>query len=637
LEPVKVRVPQAWHGLPVAELRQRVAAALQELRASGEPLHHPELGEVHVTGQGIKKALSTGADPAKLLLLGDLRNAFAASVYAGAQPAVGKGLNVVAFDKLLVRIDVAGTDMAAVFSVQRTTDGRHFYNAVTLDHGQKKTPAASPGDTPTTGERATPANTGVGDFVRLPLARVNPDTVSKVVDPDTGEPLVVYHGTRPGNDFSVFEAPSSRDGIYFTPDAEYASAFTEELFGNSGAAGAIYPSYLSVQNPYIVRSDDIESDEAQSFLYRGLDRSELEKQGYDGAMLYLDGELDQIIAFKPEQIKSATGNRGTFDAADPDIRYSVDAGNAITDTASYEPASPEHQQLADTLAGRLSRTYGRTIVLDAVAPGSGAVGGRGRELAAVSTVARRLFGHEVVFVRFNGKPLFNGAMSTAIPDVLFINADATKPMMAVLGHELLHHLKRTNEGIYNTLNDRLNRLKKNERDYLHRLEVLYGRQGAKAPANWDEELNADIVGDFFMDSQFWRDLAGNQPGLFRRVVNAVLKFLDDVAQKIADLRPFGTDQFLTDIAAARAAVVDAMRQFSGAQVGAMANQSEGVALSVDGLPETIEVDGVQRPTRNSNGQPIHPTEEGIRNFWRWFSGSRALLETSLTLPAREPA
>lgn len=40
------------------------------------------------------------------------------------------------------------------------------------------------------------------------------------------------------------------------------------------------------------------------------------------------------------------------------------------------------------------------------------------------------------------------------------------------------------------------------------------------------------------------------------------------------------------------------------------------------LPETIEVDGVQRPTRNSNGQPIHPTEEGIRNFWRWFGDSK---------------
>jgi hypothetical protein len=33
------------------------------------------------------------------------------------------------------------------------------------------------------------------------------------------------------------------------------------------------------------------------------------------------------------------------------------------------------------------------------------------------------------------------------------------------------------------------------------------------------------------------------------------------------------------------------------------------------------VDGVRRPTQNSEGRPIHPTEEGIRNFWRWFDDS----------------
>lgn len=37
--------------------------------------------------------------------------------------------------------------------------------------------------------------------------------------------------------------------------------------------------------------------------------------------------------------------------------------------------------------------------------------------------------------------------------------------------------------------------------------------------------------------------------------------------------------------------------------------SSGVAFSKK-LPATIEVDGKQRPTINSNGQPIHPTEEG---------------------------
>ena len=38
-------------------------------------------------------------------------------------------------------------------------------------------------------------------------------------------------------------------------------------------------------------------------------------------------------------------------------------------------------------------------------------------------------------------------------------------------------------------------------------------------------------------------------------------------------------------------------------------------------PQRITVDGVERPTTNSNGKPIAQTEEGLRNFWRWFAGS----------------
>jgi hypothetical protein len=47
-------------------------------------------------------------------------------------------------------------------------------------------------------------------------------------------------------------------------------------------------------------------------------------------------------------------------------------------------------------------------------------------------------------------------------------------------------------------------------------------------------------------------------------------------------------------------------------------------LQASALPDTIDIDGVQRPTRNSTGQPIHPTEEGVRNFWRWFGDSKVV-------------
>lgn len=39
------------------------------------------------------------------------------------------------------------------------------------------------------------------------------------------------------------------------------------------------------------------------------------------------------------------------------------------------------------------------------------------------------------------------------------------------------------------------------------------------------------------------------------------------------------------------------------------------------LPDTVMVDGVARPTRNSQGKPIHALMEGVEKFWRWFGES----------------
>lgn len=47
----------------------------------------------------------------------------------------------------------------------------------------------------------------------------------------------------------------------------------------------------------------------------------------------------------------------------------------------------------------------------------------------------------------------------------------------------------------------------------------------------------------------------------------------------------------------------------------------------------IEVDGHLLPTRNSAGHPIHATEDGIRNFWRWFGSSAVKDQASLPIVA----
>lgn len=120
---------------------------------------------------------------------------------------------------------------------------------------------------------------------------------SKVVDAQ-GKPLVVYHGT--ASDITEFDNRSVYEGgIYFAQDPRYATgrARIAEKMGH-GPAANVMPAYVKITNPA-----PAEMSVAQA-----------KDEGYDGVI-----RGNEVVAFRPEQIKSATGNRGTFDPNDPSI------------------------------------------------------------------------------------------------------------------------------------------------------------------------------------------------------------------------------------------------------------------------------------------------------------------------------
>jgi len=324
LQPTAIHVPEDWRGLSLINLRERVRSALEELAASGEPLHHPEIGDVEVNrNTGVKKPLSSSRDPTKLYVLGDLRRAFEKSIYASESKPAGNEPNVAAYEKLLAKVDIEGKPLAVVFTVRRMRDGRQFYNAVTLEH--EKTPAVSPRDTPANGEHATSANTGVSTFVRRQLERVNQDDVSKVVD-DHGRPKVVYHGTGDGfwsfNDARLGESTAHMTaplGHFFAESKGSAERYAENASRGVPADQRVIDAHLAIRKPFNMTTDDllrIESPDESRAIKR-----QLQAQGYDGIHIT---DAHQWVAFDSRQIKSASANRGTFDASNPDIRYSRD-------------------------------------------------------------------------------------------------------------------------------------------------------------------------------------------------------------------------------------------------------------------------------------------------------------------------
>ena len=129
----------------------------------------------------------------------------------------------------------------------------------------------------------------------------DPENASKVVD-ENGEPLVVYHGT--SAEFTTFK--KGRDsGMHF--------GTLEQATNRSSRY--VMPVFLNIRNPK--RTHD--KMDGQAFEIK-----KAKKSKFDGLVYrnIFEGEGDSYVAFKPNQIKSATDNVGTF-SENPDIRFSI--------------------------------------------------------------------------------------------------------------------------------------------------------------------------------------------------------------------------------------------------------------------------------------------------------------------------
>jgi hypothetical protein len=171
---------------------------------------------------------------------------------------------------------------------------------------------------------------------------------SKVVDPDTGLPLRVYHASK-GN-VTKFDPKYKTDlssmGFHFGTAEQANFRTTQYDFNSENTSMGKY--FLSIKKPLEVsHMGSFAPDHlAETMMDLGIlteskyssirDRYQdepkvgnelvkiLKKNGYDGLKYRneREGEGYSYVPFEPTQIKSATGNKGTFDPTNPDIRYS---------------------------------------------------------------------------------------------------------------------------------------------------------------------------------------------------------------------------------------------------------------------------------------------------------------------------
>lgn len=165
---------------------------------------------------------------------------------------------------------------------------------------------------------------------------------SKVVD-ENGEPMVVYHGTLTNDlrkfstDFIGSRYSYDEKGFFFISNRRIANDYSISEF-NASRRGEVIDAYVSLRNPLVVNSEWCKKNGLGSNVFKDNDVIEfwdnyqslmIEESERNDGVIITDGEISMVVAFAPNQIKSATGNNGNFSTTEDDILYrTVFGGNS---------------------------------------------------------------------------------------------------------------------------------------------------------------------------------------------------------------------------------------------------------------------------------------------------------------------
>ena len=165
---------------------------------------------------------------------------------------------------------------------------------------------------------------------------------SKVVD-ENGEPMVVYHGTLAdglrqfSTDFIGSRYSYDEKGFFFISNRKIADDYAVSEF-DASRRGEVIDAYVSLGNPLVVNSEWCRKNGLGSNVFKDNDVIEfwdnyqsliVEESEQNDGVIVTDGETSMVVAFFPNQIKSATGNNGNFSTTKDDILYrTVFGGNS---------------------------------------------------------------------------------------------------------------------------------------------------------------------------------------------------------------------------------------------------------------------------------------------------------------------
>lgn len=176
----------------------------------------------------------------------------------------------------------------------------------------------------------------------------------------------------------------------------------------------------------------------------------------------------------------------------------------------------------------------------------------------VSQFVEEVLGKKAIFIKNTSDFKFNGFALDQT--TLYVDEDADAPHMAVIGHELLHTIRRSDPKVYNDLKATLTPLLDDYSPYRDFVNSPR-RKGGFPDVTEDtliEELIADMVGDSFMDDAFWNRVQLANPSVFERILTAVKDFMDSLVAYMGGQPTLRGTTYFRDYTRARDKVADTL-------------------------------------------------------------------------------
>jgi hypothetical protein len=344
----------------------------------------------------------------------------------------------------------------------------------------------------------------------------------------------------------------------------------------------------------------------------------LEKGGdeYEGmsALQVTDKELDKILSenFRYVYQYWDSGNFRGYIASDNRLRAQR-LVNAIGDTDSKfanieTPRTVNGAELSFSLdkdispskAGTLNQTDSTDVKLNALRKllGKKDLGteimqpqdaATGRMIKAVS----ELIGKEIILV--DPKGLFNGVVHSGYPNTIFLNGKASRPLLAVLGHEYVHTLAKENPKEFRDFASAMiaaNKLsRKNVVEYRDEVNAARAKIGQPPIDNFKalEEIVADFSGEVWRDPEFWSNLSNENPTAFRKIADSFIKFLDKILSGLLGKSHLRAKRYIEDIESTKKIVHDHLNRMAAEKSTTSKQTEESLDFEL-GEPNTTDND-----------------------------------------------